>query len=378
MRQWHFIALSAVGMNTALFAKDLFIPILNPIAHQFHLSLHHTSYSITIFLLGMAISQIFFGIYSDSFGRKNALLIGLTIFLIANEFILFTDSSLPFMAERFSQGLGAGSIPVILRSLAVDYYQQLALTKINSYLSMLTVISPILAPIIGVYWETMHHRMWNFHLLSILTMMALILALFVPSKKNQQLHSICDIVFIFRQLAFWKYSLISSLSFSSVILMYLLSPYIFTQQTWVAMKWMGSMYVFIGIGYLIGTLSLLSLLKYLEEKKLLTIGVAISFIGCFTMIIMGLNTPLRFFAIFITMLLTSIASGLITPLANKFAALSCPNLSGTTLACLGSMRMLFGFMLGYLPVICIINPYRSLEIGLLILAVAMLALTSIK
>ena len=140
-----------LGMLAALapLATDMYLPAL-PIMHEsFPVETSVIQMTLTATMVGMAIGQIFAGPFSDMLGRKNPLIIGMTIFMLASIGCVFANSIEMFLAFRFLQGL-FGSVGIIVaRSVARDVSDGAALTKVFSMLMLVNGLAPILAPVVG-------------------------------------------------------------------------------------------------------------------------------------------------------------------------------------------------------------------------------------
>ena len=146
-----FRLMAFLGMLAALapLATDMYLPAL-PIMHEsFPVETSVIQMTLTATMVGMAIGQIFAGPFSDMLGRKNPLIIGMTIFMLASIGCVFANSIEMFLAFRFLQGL-FGSVGIIVaRSVARDVSDGAALTKVFSMLMLVNGLAPILAPVVG-------------------------------------------------------------------------------------------------------------------------------------------------------------------------------------------------------------------------------------
>ena len=95
-------------MLIAQTGTDIYLSSIPSIAENLNSSLSHIQYTFSIFLLGFAISQLFYGPMSDFTGRKPCALFGLG-FYSAGLFHVFTHAF--FKAMLF---MGAGGIIIAL------------------------------------------------------------------------------------------------------------------------------------------------------------------------------------------------------------------------------------------------------------------------
>jgi MFS transporter, DHA1 family, multidrug resistance protein len=78
--------------------------------------------TLTTYMLGFAVGQLFYGPMSDRFGRRPVLLGGLIFFTAATFGCSFAPSIGGLIGLRILQGLGAASGSVIGRALTRDAY----------------------------------------------------------------------------------------------------------------------------------------------------------------------------------------------------------------------------------------------------------------
>src|SRR4051794_26957174 len=73
-------------------AIDMYLPSFPAIAKQFGATIPQVERTLTAYLLGLAIGQLFYGPAADRFGRKPPLYVGLTLFVVASIGCAFATS----------------------------------------------------------------------------------------------------------------------------------------------------------------------------------------------------------------------------------------------------------------------------------------------
>src|SRR5271168_4248715 len=84
----------------------IFVPALPAAAEDLHATPAALELTISLYILGLAVGQLVYGPASDRFGRRPALLAGLTIFTTASIAGLFAPDIHTLVLARFFQGLG--------------------------------------------------------------------------------------------------------------------------------------------------------------------------------------------------------------------------------------------------------------------------------
>ncbi|MEX0797111.1 MAG: multidrug effflux MFS transporter [Acidimicrobiia bacterium] len=146
-----FIALMALLMSIAALSVDLMLPAMGDIRDEFGLEPDSTAVAglVTAFILGVALSQIVYGILADRYGRKPLIYAGLAIFLIGATASVFAPSFGFLLAARFVWGLGAAGPRVLTLSIVRDTHEGSEMAKLMSFILAVFVLVPAIAPSIG-------------------------------------------------------------------------------------------------------------------------------------------------------------------------------------------------------------------------------------
>jgi DHA1 family bicyclomycin/chloramphenicol resistance-like MFS transporter len=131
-----------VGINIAL-------PSMPGLAVAFETSPGLAGLSLTLFVVALALSQLFWGPLSDGFGRRRAILMGASIYLVATAACIVAPGIEVLIAARAMQGVGAGAGLVIGRAGIGDTFSGTALMKASGYATIAIGIVPAVAPVVG-------------------------------------------------------------------------------------------------------------------------------------------------------------------------------------------------------------------------------------
>jgi MFS transporter, DHA1 family, multidrug resistance protein len=144
-----FVAMVAMLMATQAIAVDTMLPALPTIAAA--LGLHnqnHAQWIVTAYVVGVGCGQLFWGLFSDRFGRRPVLLIGLAVYAIAAVLTGLSISFVTLLAWRFAHGLAAASV-VVSRSVIRDRYSGRPMARVMSLTFIVFLMVPVLAPSLG-------------------------------------------------------------------------------------------------------------------------------------------------------------------------------------------------------------------------------------
>ncbi len=147
----HFTALLSMIMALGALAIDLMLPAFDDMREHFGLPSDSTQVAqvVTMFLLGLAMAQFFYGPLADRFGRKPVLYAGLAIYALGALGALLAPSLELVLVSRFIWGVGAAGPRVVSISIVRDFYSGDEMSRAMSYIMAVFILVPVLAPSIG-------------------------------------------------------------------------------------------------------------------------------------------------------------------------------------------------------------------------------------
>jgi EmrB/QacA subfamily drug resistance transporter len=116
------------------------------------------SWVFTAYLLTQAVTIPIYGRLSDLYGRKPILLIGTALFLIGSVLCGLAWSMGSLVAFRIVQGLGAGALMPVGRTLIGDVYSGAERARMQGYVSGVFIGAAILGPVVGAFLVA--HTIW--------------------------------------------------------------------------------------------------------------------------------------------------------------------------------------------------------------------------
>lgn len=175
-----------LGLLTAFgpLSIDMYLPALPSIAEEFGSDLSRVQFSLASFLIGIAAGQIFYGPFSDKFGRKRPLYFGLILYCLASFLCARASNVEALIFYRFLQALGACAGIVISRATVRDLYRPHESAKVFSLLMLIMGVAPILAPIFGGFFTTIWGWRSIFWVLTIISATTLLLIHFLLKETH--------------------------------------------------------------------------------------------------------------------------------------------------------------------------------------------------
>ena len=153
------IALLTFMVALGQMSLGLYLPSLPSLAEAIGATRAETQLTLTVFLGGFAVSQLFWGPLADRFGRRITLLIGLVIYAAAGLACAQADTIQELIVFRFLQALGACSGQVVARAMVRDSTEGAATAVVMSYIAMSMSLAPAITPALGGFLQT--HFGWR-------------------------------------------------------------------------------------------------------------------------------------------------------------------------------------------------------------------------
>ena len=172
----YLIILISILSSVAPMGVDTYLPSIPEIAKYFDVNIHKVELSLSIFLIGFAIGQIFGGPISDRYGRRFGSIVGLLGYALFSFLIIFSSSIYELWIYRFLEAF-FGGITVVNATAAVrDRFSGQEAAKVFSLIGMVRSLAPLLAPVFGA--AIIHFFPWE-GIFVFLTIYALIVAFFI-------------------------------------------------------------------------------------------------------------------------------------------------------------------------------------------------------
>lgn len=150
LSDFEFTALMAMLFATIAFSIDSMLPALPAIAADLTpLAVNRAQLILSSFVLGMGAGTFFVGPLSDAFGRRPVIASGLVLYLVGALAAHFAPSLEWLLVARVVQGLGAAAPRIVGMALTRDLYQGRDMARVMSFVMMVFMVVPALAPMIG-------------------------------------------------------------------------------------------------------------------------------------------------------------------------------------------------------------------------------------
>jgi DHA1 family bicyclomycin/chloramphenicol resistance-like MFS transporter len=142
------LLLACLGM-LGPFSIDTYLPAFAGIARSIGATPVQMQQTLSSYLIGFAVMNLFHGALSDSFGRRPVVLGGMALFTLASVGCALSDTIGQLVFFRALQGMSAGAGMVVSRAIIRDMFPPADAQRVMSQVTIYFGVAPAVAPMIG-------------------------------------------------------------------------------------------------------------------------------------------------------------------------------------------------------------------------------------
>ncbi|MDC9592944.1 MFS transporter [Xenorhabdus sp. IM139775] len=341
MQSKSIIINSCVILVLGLFSIDLYNPALPAITSALAITNNQAQGLVVYYLLGFAVSQLFYGPLSDKHGRIPVILFSLLFAAVGNYLTSMAESFHTLSLFRLLTGIGAGGCPVISRAILSDTFRdKTELSKSLAVFSMASQVSPVIGGYITQYLP------WKFNFIALAIMMLIglfFVKMTLPETspvKSTGSGRITGFRILLSDVNFVAYSVVSAVLFAITIGYFTASPFVFQTQFDLSASQNGYLFMIYSAGIVIGSLLTKKWLSHAAPEKILKVSLPLLlFFTAVALISLYFTQILSIAFITIYSFTVGLGCGLSSPLLLGISLHGHPELSGTGSALQGALKM---------------------------------------
>ncbi|MFY0853478.1 Bcr/CflA family multidrug efflux MFS transporter [Enterobacter roggenkampii] len=216
---------------------DMYLPALPVISAQFGVPAGSAQMTLSTYILGFALGQLFYGPMADSLGRKPVILGGTLVFAAAAVACALAQTIDHLIIMRFFHGLAAAAASVVINALMRDIYPKEEFSRMMSFVMLVTTIAPLVAPMAGgavLVWFSWHVIFWILALAALLAsaMIFFFIDETLPVELRQKFQirtTIGNFASLFRHKRVLSYMLASGFSFAGMFSFLSAGPFVYIE-----------------------------------------------------------------------------------------------------------------------------------------------------
>ena len=326
-------------------AMNIFLASLPEMARFYDRSYAVMQISLTGFLVLTSLSQLVIGPISDRFGRRPVMISTLVLFIFASIGATYSKTFEVFMFFRLMQAVIVSGL-VISRASVRDMVAREKAASMLGYIAMGMAIAPMMAPALGGFLADMFGWQSNFHALTIIGLLALMVVFFDQGETNlhksvsfaEQFKAYPELI---RSRRFWGYALVLAFSIGTFFAYVGGAPFVGDKFYGLSASQVGLYLGLTPMGYMIGSGISGRFSQRIGLYRMMVVGGSIIFLGMTPTLItawLEVQHPMGFFAFTIAI---GLGNGLVQPAANAGMLDVRPQIAGSA-AGLGGALMTMG------------------------------------
>ncbi|MEG3759444.1 Bcr/CflA family efflux MFS transporter [Pseudoalteromonas carrageenovora] len=358
-------------------AIDMYLPAMLVIANDLQTIMPNVQISLSIYLAGYSLGMLFFGPIADQIGRRKLARIGLTLFGISSVALAFTTEIHTFWALRAVQAFTGAAATVVVPGVIRHIYQQNT-AKGMSYVSMIMMVAPLVAPSVGSFilgfsvWSSIFLVLaaYSFVILAFVQVHLIDIPIHTNEKKGLALFFDSYKTVLSNKDA--RADILSSMFVSFGFFCFLTSvPFIYLDLYKVSEQLFGVLFAFNVMALMFGNFLNTRIVPRIGSRKMLYIGLACGFISGLALLTFSLlHLSLYYIVAAIAPLMMSL--GVTASNADSLILMKFEKNTGTATAVIGTLRFGSGALVG--PLLALMHAKSSVPFSSLMFSAVLLTM----
>lgn len=325
----------------------MLVPALPTLAATFGGDISVAQMTVSLYMVGIACSQIIMGPLSDRFGRRPVLLAGLTLMVAASAACSFAETLPQLIAARFLQALGGAAGMVVSRAIIRDLYSRDRISSMISLVIAVMMIAQMLSPLTGGLLETAFGWRAIFYVITAAALViAVAIAVALPETRRDRVEAggfRGDVGSLLKSRAFIGYLACQVMASQIIFTFAGAGPYVVVTQMGRSSAEYGAWFATTGLAYLVGNLFCVRFAPRHSLEKLIWFGLALQIAGALLNLlwgVIGLNQAPAW--LFGTQMIVMVANAFVMSNSAAGAISVRPEAAGTASGAMGFLQMGLG------------------------------------
>lgn len=336
-------------------STDLYLPAIPSLIENLSADVSQGQLTLSVFLLGFAVGQLFYGGISDRHGRKPVLYLGLAIYLVGTLGCILAPDINSLIGARFVQGLGGASAPVLARAMVSDSYSRVDAARLMASIAGAMALIPAIAPVFGSW--LLYFFDWRAHFVLLLILGLLTLARVTRLQESLKTFSTepFRLSSIFKQFPlclsnsrFVGFALCGGASYAAMFCYISTSSFLVIGLLGLAPEYFGYTFMVVVFGYIAGAMTSSRLVGRVGVIRVLALGQMVGLLAAGLLLTMAVFEINRLVPLLVAFFLVFMAGGLSLAVSQMGAIAELPQAAGRASSVFGFMQIAFASLLGFL------------------------------
>lgn len=317
-----------------VFPLDVLLPSFPALADYLHTSTADIAFSISLFAIGISLSQLFIGPLSDTIGRKNLLLAGIILSIIGAAGCILSSEYAWFLTFRVIQAIGCGSF-VLSQALVQDLFQGQDRNRLRIQMVTASGVFICISPLLGSLLQQALDWPGSFLVFIALAAAVFLKTLHLLEQKPPIVASTPQGIFnSYRQVCFdanyMGYWLIAAFAFTCHFSFIVYSPLIFMEHLNLTTYEFSLTLLYYGMAYVVGGLAAQTLAKCISPHIQIVVGLSLISFSGLVMLLLSYWLGLSPMTVLLPMIICTAGTTIARPIATSLAMDRFPSNAGTS------------------------------------------------
>jgi DHA1 family bicyclomycin/chloramphenicol resistance-like MFS transporter len=359
-------------------ATNLYIPALPSVREHFDASVAAVQATFSVSVVTFAFGILAWGPFADRYGRRAAVLAGLSIMVAGSLLSLVAEDLRWLVAGRGVQAFGTATGLVVARAIVSDRYPIARMPRALAQLTMVAVLGNSLAPVLGGFlaaglgWRAIFAVLIATSLLVGLAAWRWLPETRPATERPPRGREMAAAAWTLLRMPMFSGCVAqSSVIYATFLVFISLAPYVMVSALGRPTTEFGFYYLFIAVGYFLGNWSVQRFMAHHDVHWMVVTGVvlqALAAVAALAFVAAGLTHPLW---IFVPIAVLSYGQGLALPNVTATAVSLAPSYAGVASSTIGFLQQFIGAacvqwagtfrtdtalpLLGFCAVVCVVG-----------------------
>ncbi len=332
----------------------MYLPSFPSIRSEFGASAAQIQLTLSGYMLGFTLGQLFYGPISDWFGRRPVLLTGIVLYVVMSAMSALSSDAEMLTICRFFQAIGGAAGTVLSRAIIRDRYAGPVMAKVMSLMLTIILFAPMIAPVVGGYllvllgWRSIFWTLTGCGVVAICVIFFALKETLLPDRRSTGgvkplLRGYWTVI---RHPGALGYVLSGGVTFGALFAFLSGAPFVFIEFYGVAPEHMGYIFTLNVVGVMIGGWLNSRLVLTMGVREMMTIGTWLLFAGaCILFGVVALDIG-GMWGVIAGIVVFTLPLNTINANAAAGALEYFPDLAGTASAVVGAFRYGCGAVAG--------------------------------